>query len=119
MSAPWHDGTSLDDQLVAAWYRLKAERQRNAKLVIALSWLRHYPAAWLRVVSQDTDAASIAVQQKWHIGPPPAPTAAEIAHVEDASRRAREAIANSNVVPPLRAAASTIRSDARYGPPDA
>jgi hypothetical protein len=120
MTQQWHDGTTLDDQLVASWWRLKPERQQNGKLATALSWLRRYPTAWLRVVSQDTDAASIAVQRRWTVGQIPRPTEQEIAHVEFAARRAIAAIHERHipeqVVVPFRAAAQPVHSEVKRGP---
>jgi hypothetical protein len=119
VTTQWHDGTDLDDQLVAAWFRLKAERQRNGKLADALSWLRRYPAACLRVVTQDVDAASIAVQHRWTLKSLPMPTAEEVAHVEQSAKQAIAAIRDANMarnVVPLRAAAQPAMAEVKRGP---
>ena len=84
-----------------------------------LSWLRRYPAACLRVVTQDVDAASIAVQHRWTLKSLPMPTAEEVAHVEQSAKQAIAAIRDANMarnVVPLRAAAQPAMAEVKRGP---
>jgi hypothetical protein len=97
MTTQRHDGAALDDQLVAAWHRLKAERIANGKLATGLSWLRRYPAAFRRVCAVDLDAAAIAVQHRWDLEPITPPNEAEIAHAEASVERAIAAIHEAKI----------------------
>lgn len=58
----------LDAIIVAQWFRLKPERQRDGRsLTIALDITRKWPRAFAAICAKDLDAASIAVRRGWAI----------------------------------------------------